>query len=369
MTRSVRRLALFVSAASFAVCAVAQDPGVTSLRLEIGESVLSGGESSRGKVGIVRNRDLPAQPVVVKLSTSNAQLVRFGQQEITIPIGQDSAAFEYSTGATPISTSVTITAQVDAPNQPRDTRTLPLVPALIRRVTLSSPSMVGTRGKTIDCTVELKAFAPQGGIELYLGPFYLNPGVNGVKSSSITITNPRVTAGSKTVTFPIRYEEVIDTFSALQMSSQAFNPLLETQTRRVERLVAIDPTLKTAVRDRALLVGFDLVPLRVSSIAVQPASLSGVGEALGTFTLSAVPGNEVVRVGSTRNGTRIVLAGSSCATSSSGTTLSFAEVQIPAGTTSHIFKVCTKPVTTTQTDDISVLMRSGQYKTTFTVNP
>jgi hypothetical protein len=255
---------------------------------------------------------------------------------------------------------------------------LELVPALLNQVTLNTPTMIGTKGTTISCTAELKAPAPAGGIELYMSPLVFSPsfaissgGADRVRRSFQLDENPRVAAGSKTVTFPIRYNDLVSAYSSFQFSDQDFSTAFETQTRRVELVLALDPQTQTAtwqpIPNRAIKVGFDLVPLKVNSFSVQPSSLASGAEAVATFVLNAAPGsNETVIVfGSPSTALRAVLLGSSC--QAAGT--SAVELPLTSGATSHSFKVCARTVTSATPANAKVGMRSGQYTTSVTVQP
>jgi hypothetical protein len=308
----------------------------------------------------------------VLLSTSDSGLVRFRSEELIIPARQSSAGFEFGTAATQIATAVSITVVVNAPTRPQNTQTLSLVPALLRRVSLAGSSLNGTLGNTLNVTAELKAPAPPGGIELYLGPYHLPNGGGKPKTNPPPLSNPRVQAGTKTITFPIRYEDILRTFSATSAQSTDFDVNFETQNRRVEQVVALDPQTDskvwTTVPDRALKVAFDIIPLKVSSITVQPNSAASGAEALATFVLNFSPGNERVFLSPTSGsgGARVALAGSSCQQAAQA---SFVEMVLPPGVTTHTFKVCARTVTSTVTTNIRVGMRSGSFQTTFTTTP
>lgn len=365
-----RTFMMLAAAALIAFPSESQDAGVSALRLSLESASVSGGERVKGRVAISRTTGVPAQPVLVKLESSDATLVRFSTPDITIPATDSSALFDFSTAATPIRTSVSIRALIAPAKTVQAQAALELVPALIDRVTLNRTTMTGTRGSTVAVTAELKAAAPAGGIELYLSPPYLTPPVS--KSGSLLASNPRVAAGSKAVTFTIPYEALVEIFSSFRYEERnVYSADFESQTRRVDVVVALDPQTKTpwdAIPNKAVKTGFDLVPLRIVSLTVQPSSINGSGEALATFSLNAPPGaNERVMLGRSDSVVRVVLAGSSC--QSTGLLSSSVEMTLAAGSTSQNFKVCGRPVTAATAREVSVTMRSGEYKAGVTIQP
>lgn len=366
MTPIVKCSTLFLAGLVITLSSAAQEQGITRLSLAIGPSTVSGGENAKGRITILREPNVARQPLQFKVASSHSNLIRFPTSEVTLPAAQDSVQFEIATAATQIDTPVTITASLGPAYALRTQAELLLVPALINRVTLNRTTMTGTLGSTIEVTAELKAPAPAGGIELYLSPLVLSPPV--VRGRLFQLDNQRVPAGSRTVTFPIRYRDLIDTFSSTHLSARDFSRAFETETRRIEQIVALDPQGKTVwdpIRDRAVKVTFDLVPLRISSISVQPSSVPSQGEALATFTLNASPGaNERVLLLASSSAIRVAMIGSSCQSTSAPV-----ELELSAGVATHTFKVCGRPVTAPTTAEVIVTMRSGEFRAPVTVQP
>ncbi len=362
MSRFGRQVSLFVAAVAISFPAFGLESGVSSYTVEIGPSLVSGGETARGRIAVVRDPRIPAETLTFKLGSSNSNLIRFPVEVITIPANKTVGTFDLGTGATPIRTTVSVQAYLGPSLRTSVSAPIELVPALLKSVTLSSPSMIGTNARTINVTAELKAPAPTGGIELYLSPFKLATSQTGIKAANVPPVTHRVQAGSRSVTFPTRYNDVIASFE-----NTTQNPL-ETQTRRFEQIVALDPQSSnwSPIPSRAIAYTFDIVPLVVTSVTVQPASISGTGEAIATLVLNATPGpNERATLARTGSGSNVVLQGSSCAAANSGLPI---ELLFASGVTYH-FKVCGRGVASPTTDQVGVRLRSGLFTTNVTVQP
>lgn len=373
MSRFGRQVSLFVMAAAISFPAFTQEAGVVSYRVEVVPWLLSGGEPASARISVRRDTSVPPQTLTFRLSSDNNTLIRVPEELVTIPSNQESVTVKFATSATPIRATTSLRAYLGPGYRTSVAAQIEVVPALLKSVTLSSASMIGTIGNTINVTAELKAPAPAGGIELYLSPFKLLASVTGVKASSYTTSaTHRVQAGSRSVTFPIRYNDVIETFSDLQMNSHDFAPVLETQTRRYEQIVALDPPPNKVwlpIPSRAIAAVFDVIPLKVNSITVQPTSLPDTGEALATFVLNSSPVSTSERVypDTSGGGSRAVLIGSSCAATSNLSPPP--EIQLTPGVTSYQFKICGRPVTSATTNQVHVNMRSGLTSTNVTVLP
>jgi hypothetical protein len=349
----------------------AQDVVVSDLKLQIVPLTLSGGETAKGRLTVTRDTRIRPTPLQFKLESTDASVIAFRIAEVTIPETQNSVQFDIPTAATAIRKSVTVRALLGPKFSQQASAAVDVVPALLSRVTLSAATMNGTKGTTIQCTAELKAPAPAGGIELYLSPLVFSPS-SGVKPrDDFGLANPRVAEGSRTAVFAIRYNDLVSAYSSFLFSDRDFSTTFESVTRHVDLVVALDPqTTKPwqPITNRAIKVGFDLVPLRVVSFSIQPASVAGGGEALGTFTLNMAPGSgeNVTLSAPSRLVLKIVPIGSSC--SSAGLGSGF-DLSLAAGVMSHSFKACAQPVTSSTSASVKVFMRSGEYTASATVTP
>jgi hypothetical protein len=314
------------------------------------------------------------------VASDNPGVARLATPVVTIPADESSASFNVFTGATVVPVTVVLRATLRPANAITVQTSLGLVPALIDKVTLNSPTMIGTRGTSIEGTVQLKAPAPSGGIQLYLSPPMATPSTglkrSGNQSSGATqgggsVNGPRINAGSKTASFQLRYDAVLAEFSDPQLNSRDFSRTFEEQSRLIEHVVALDPQSGSnwaAIRDRAVKVGFTLNPLRIASFTAQQANLVAGSEGVGTFTLNAPPSTGEFAILTTRGSAgRVALLGASCQASSP---VAFPlNLPLTSGLLTYSFKICAGAVTTPTTLTVDVTLRSGTSSTPITVRP
>jgi hypothetical protein len=364
--------AAFIAAVLFVASANANDPSpVITVKLEIDTAKISGGEKNKAKLSAIRNGN--TQPLTFRLESNNQNLAKFLVDEVTFRPEQTDAMLEIGSRSTPIRTTVIFRATLDAADQNFAEQTLELVPARMKSITLSSPSMFGIEKAQITCTVELRAPAPMGGIELYLSRLVVG-GLN-EKNLHLNIPNPRVDQGKTSASFAIKYEDIrnddgdIHHFNSPTSYNQA--------TRTNDLYIGVDPggssTLQpTAVPGFVLKTTFTVAPLKVASISVQPNSISGGSEALATFTLNTAPlgSNEVAHISprspGPSNKTFARLLGSSC--QSVPDSAQPIELALSQGVSTYSFKVCSIGTTTPVQSSVSVKLRSGVYSAPVTVN-
>ena len=318
-------------------------------------SRISGGESSTGKISVRRNGN--TQELIFKLESSHPSLVRFITSEVRLKPEENSAAFQIATAATPIKNSVTIKAFLPPPaERVQGQAATEIVPALLKSVTLSQTTMKGTYGSKINCTVELRSAAPTGGVELNQQIF-----VSSLMNEQLRISNPKIAAGSKVVTFPIEYQDIhIGSDSVFSNKQPAFN----SQTRTVELFIALEPQNSDpwqVIPGIANKITFDVVPLRVTSVSAQPASVRGGTEAAGTFTLNFPPliFDELELM--TANGkARLGLFGTSCQTA----VPSQLKMQLTQGVSTYNFKICTAAVTASASETLIIVLRGNDKPST-----
>lgn len=323
---------------------------------------VSGGESVSGRVEVRRNGN--TQELVFRLEVNNPS-VRLSTREIRLNPAESSATFEVSTISTPIKTTVDVRALLQPADQLQAQKTLEIVPALLKQVTLLKPTMPGTHGGTIAVRAELNVNAPQGGIELYLD--MIAESVPG-KVLTLESPNPRIAAGSRELSFDIAYDKITVNDQSIASDRTTFNQ----ETRRVGLVVALEAQLKTpwaVIPGISKRVSFDVIPLRVASISVQPTVVSGGAESLATFTLNIPPGtNETLRLlpgsATTSEKAWARLLGTSCQSS-----VLLVQLPLTAGVTNYSFKVCTASVTTSTFGTLNVIARSGAFPVQITVQP
>lgn len=339
-----------------------------AISITVNKERISGGESITARIN--RSGDT-SQELAVRLESTNPGLLVVPKEDVILRRGESSVSFEVLTVSTPIKTSATIKAFLPADSVPR-IKVIEIVPAILKGVSLNTTSMNGTNGSKIDCRVELNAPAPTGGIELYLSPLFVSSLREAARRTlRLNVPNPRVQAGSRVVTFEIQFHDM----HALVVEGPGGVPTyteFNSQTRTVELVVALDPQNSVpwqAIPGIANKVAFDVVPLRVASISVQPTSVKGGGEALATFTLNFPAGSgegAIIRRISSNQEVWLQLLGSSCQANVGNSQL---EMPLTQGVTTYSFKVCTAAVTATTTATLGVFMRTGSYPVQVTVRP
>lgn len=333
------------------------------IAMDVRQAKLSGGEGTTGTIVVRRNGN--TQELVFRLENSNPGLMRLSVTEIRLKPAETSASFDILTASTPIKTAVTIKAFLQPADQVQVQKAIEIIPATLKGVTLSQPTLNGTHGSKITCRAQLNANAPAGGIELYAILVY--PGL------TLNIPNPRVEAGTKEVTFEIAYDKLYLEGDSIGSTGRTIGiSQFNSQTRKLDLFVSLDPQVKQAVSGVAGKVSFDVIPLRVASFSVQPNSVTGGAEAMATFTLNFPAGHsERVRLrpenGSSSGGKAWARPlGSSCQVIPP----QVIEMQLAEGATTHSFKVCTGPSTAAKTESLTITTRNEDDSTAqVTVQP
>jgi len=338
---------------------------------------LSGGETSECKIGVL---EAPENEIQIKIASTSPSVLRLDVSEVTVSAKQSFVKINISTSPTPIKTNVVITASLSGNNLVQTSETIQVVPALIASAQLSPGSFVGTHGAKTTCQVRLKAPAPPGGIQLYLGPLNVSPGLLLNRNPvTLQVPTPTIPAGSDTGNFDIPYDELYQ--GGYRISDFAITAIegasdFDTQSRTVELIVALDPQggkqQWVVIPGIANKVSFEVTPLRVSSLSVQPSTLNG-GEGLATFTLTAPPGNSedvyLRPIKSVSSKLWTVPLGVSCAAAPANVSLESNKLQLVQGTSSYQFKVCSAAVSAIVTANVSVQLRSGRYDAPVTIQP
>jgi|GEM_PF-2739778 len=336
------------------------------------ENKLSGGEKSECKVTVLETSE---NEVAIYLASTNRSLLQLESNEVRLLPGQSFARVIITTSPTPIKTTVVIKAQLSTDKQIQAEKSIELVPALIASVQLSVGSFVGTHGAKTGCSVKLKAPAPPGGIQLYLSPLKISPGLLTTRDPvTLQVPPQSVPAGQDRIDFQIPYDGLYQGYESISVFGVSD---FDSQSRTVELVVALEPQDTkqqwAAIAGISKKVIFEVVPLRVNSLSVQPSTLNG-GEGLATFTLTAPPGNSEsaylrpIKTSSAK--LWAVPLGVSCA--AAGPTDLNAEsngLPLVQGTSTYQFKVCSATVSTIETMNVSVRLRSGRFDAPVTIQP
>jgi hypothetical protein len=115
-------------------------PPQVQIGLAIGKAKISGGETTTGQIVVRRNGN--TQELTLRLENNNPSLVQLSTSEITLKPAESSASFDTSTSATPISAAL---------DRVLVQKTVEIVPAMLKAVTLSQPTLNGTQGSKITC--------------------------------------------------------------------------------------------------------------------------------------------------------------------------------------------------------------------------
>lgn len=329
---------------------------------------ISGGEKFKIKIETDRTREASKSEIVFNLETNQANLVKL-PSEMKIKAGDNSVTVEVATNPTPIKTNLEIKATLQEEPRTQALQIIELVPARLKSVTANRTSIVGTIGSQIDFTVELRAAAPTGGIQLYFSPVY----VGNLKGVSLPTPNLQISGGETKFSFQIKYQDIqMDGVSVASVDS--FSPF-NIQKRTIEFTVATEPQTSTpkwqTITGVAIPAKFDVLPLQISTISVQPLAVTGGGESLGSFTLNHPPGtSESIYFRPNRTSISkfwIRPVSSSCQESS---TINLpVEIPLTQGVTTYNFKVCTDSVTSPMSGKIEAILRSGKKETAIMIQP
>lgn len=360
-----------------AICTSAKTETNPQLTLVVGSTTLSGGETMQAKLYVQRTEANKNDEYTFELNSSVPSLIRSNPQQLRFGHGQERVDFNITTLSTVLKRNVTVRVLRvdDGSGTVLAETTLEVVPALIKNVNVS-PSMIGTHGAMVEVTVQLKAPAPPGGIELYHNQIKV---VGGGYKLSYPFQNLKVPEGSEKLSIKVEYDKIILETAGLQTpisqiwSATGNNPHpFNASVTTVEFLISIEPITASntqPVTNIAHKAKFDVVPLRVVSISVSPEPVPGGTEALGSFTLSASPGpGEKILISLVGGGGAWARPlGSSC--QSSGGARGVAEIQLTSGVTSYNFKVCSEPTSTQIQRTSRTVLRSGKTEKPVSIIP
>lgn len=340
---------------------------------------ISGGETSKAKIYIQRTEENKKDEFVFRLETKNPSMIRFPVEEVKIELRKNSVEFVFQTAPTLIKTNATIKILLqDSIFQTE--KSVEIVPALLKSVT-SQPSMIGTHGAKVEITVELRAKAPTGGIEIYPSRLFIQNLDS--RRDEYPFPNLRVPAGSAKFSFYVEYDSIkvnnvaVSNFEIGEGAGVFRDRLVSHEFNSQKRVVEIyfslepgdkSPNVVSGITERAR---FDVIPLQVTSISAQPNAINGGSEALGTFTLNAAPGNgekiylKPIKV----SGQTLWIKplGSSC--NATGDGMDGVEISLTQGVTNYNFKICTASVSAITPKKITAQLRSGRFETTVTLQP
>ncbi len=269
---------------------------------------VTGGTSSTGTVTL--SSAAPTGGAVVSLSSNNAAATV--PASVTVAAGATTATFTVTTTAVASTASATISGTYNSGTQ---TGTLTVNPPVVSSVTLNPTSVTG--GTSSTGTVTLGSAAPTGGLSVTLSSN------NAAATVPASVT---VAAGATTATFAVTTTAVASTASAT--ISATFNGGTQTATLTVN-------------------------PPGVSSVTLNPTSVTGGTSSTGTVTLGSAAPTGGLSVGLSSNSTSATVP---------------ASVTVAAGATTATFSVTTTTVTSTTTATISATFNGGTQTAALTIN-
>jgi hypothetical protein len=285
--------------------------------VSVNPTSVTGGSSSTGTVTL--SSAAPEGGATINLASNNASATI--PVSVIVPVGSTTASFNIATAPVTAATSAAITASYDSASK---TATLAITPAA--SITLSSvslsPSSV-TGGGSPTGTVTLSGAAPSGGVTVTLS--------SNNASAATTPASVTIPAGSSTASFSVTTVSVTATTSAVITASYSGISKAATLT--------IAPPAAT---------------LTVSSVSVNPASVTGGSSATGTVTLSAPAPTGGLTLDLWTNGDPAFVP---------------ANITIAAGATTGTFTVTTETVSSTSQGTITAFYNGAIKTTTITVTP
>jgi FG-GAP repeat. len=292
--------------------------------IQMQPSALYGGNDGSGVVNLTTGQVAPAGGAVVTLTNENPNLVSM-PASVTIPAGQTNASFPVQTMTTGVTTLVNISASYGGA-----TKTAALTVAApsqnipISSVTLAPDTVVGGSNIGVRVTVNLSAGAPTEGATIMLASS--NPSVVNVprtiRANFSGQTSAFTDVAAASVSAPV---QVIITATYGSSSQSA--------------ILTVTPQSTTAPS--------------LSTLALNPQSITGGGSVQGTVTLSA-PASVATIVNL-----------------SSGSALASvpASVTIAAGASSANFTITTTSVASPATVTINATLNATTRTATLTLNP
>ena len=293
--------------------------------LEMSPGIFGGNDGS-GNVRLETGHVAPIGGIVVSLTNDNPNLITSMPSSVTIPAGATSAGFQVQTWTTGTTTPVNFTASYNGVtksaimNVHAPTQNVP-----ISSVTLSPTSVVGGSGQSVQAVIRLAANAPNEGATIML------------KSSRPDI-----------VSLPRSVQIFFSTQNTAYVNFIA-NPV-STPTE-----VTITAYFGDSVQSAVLTVTPPAANTPVlSSLTLNPASVTGGSTSQGTVTISAAASSP----------TTVSLTSSSAPLVTVPTS-----VTIPAGATSANFTVNTQSVSSSATTTIGASLNGLSRSATLTVTP
>jgi FG-GAP-like repeat len=323
VTVTVRHSSLGSRSVNLTVTPPSEPLALDSLKVSTGTY---GGNDAGGEVSLNTGHVAPPGGVIVTLTNDNPSLITSMPASVTIPGGQSTAGFTVQTWTTPTTTPVNFTASYNGVTKSAVMHVhAPTQNVPISSVTLSPSSVVGGSNQAVQATITLAANAPSEGATIMLSSS--RPEVVSLPRSVRIFFSTQNTAYVNFIANPVSTPTEV-TITAY------FGDSVQSAVVTVTPPAANTPVL--------------------SSLTLNPSSVSGGSSSQGTVTISAA----------SQTPTTVSL------TSSSAPIVSVpASVTIPAGATSAGFTVNTTSVSSSFTATIGATLNGLSRNATLTVTP
>ncbi len=287
--------------------------GVSLSSVSLNPTSVTGGTSSTGTVTL--SGAAPSGGVSVSLSSNTTSATV--PASVTVAAGSTTATFSVTTSAVASSTSATITAGYSSVSTTASLTITP-VPASLSSVSLNPTSVTG--GTSSTGTVTLSGAAPTGGVPVSLSS----------NSTSATVpASVTIAAGSTTATFSVTTSAVASSTSAIVTAS--YSGVTKTAS------LTITP-----------------VPASLSSVSLNPTSVTGGTSSTGTVTLSGAAPTGGVSVSLASNSTSATVP---------------ASVTVAAGSSTATFSVTTSTVASSTSATVTASYSSVSKTASLTITP
>ena len=299
--------------------------GVTVSSLTFNPTTISNGGTSTGTVTL--SAAAPSGGSVVGLTNDNQSIFPHVPSSITIPAGATTGTFQATANNLFVlsNTVVTFTATLGS-STAQDTVTVTTGIA-VKSISMNPSSVTG--GNSSTGTVTIASPAPSGGNEVLIS-LSQNPPCN----LPVTLPNPNP------VTVPAGQTSVSFTVTANATTTSCTAPIYGQSGGAT---VSTNFTVKPGGSS-----------LTVSSVTLNPTSVTGGTSSTGTVTLSSAAPS---------GGTVVSLSSNSSSASVSSS------VTVPSGSTSANFTVTTTSVSSTTTAMITATLGSSSQQASLTINP
>lgn len=292
--------------------------------IQMQPSAVFGGNDSSGVVTLPTGHVAPAGGAVVTLMNDNPGLVSM-PASVAIPAGQTNASFPVQTVTTGITTPVNISASYGGATKTAIlTVSAPSQAVPISSVTLSPGTVVGGSNIGVRVTVNLSAGAPTEGATIMLASS--NPSIVNVPRTVRTNFSGQTSAFADVAAATVSAPTQVTITATYGSSSQS-------------AILTVTPPSTPAPT--------------LSSLTLNPSSITGGSSIQGTATLSAPA----------TTATSINLSSSSALASVP------ASVTVAAGTSSASFTVATTSVASPASVTISATLNAASRTATLTLNP